>query len=121
MRLLVCGSRTIDDDDGAFSDELIRIHGGWDQEARIKTIIHGGARGADTLADNWAKAWNVPVEVYFADWDKHGKSAGYIRNKEMIDSKPDMVIAFWDGVSKGTKHTIDLARQNNIPLRIINI
>lgn len=53
-----------------------------------------------------------------ADWDKHGKSAGYKRNEEMARNA-DALIAFWDGKSKGTKHMIDIARECNLPARIV--
>jgi hypothetical protein len=71
-------------------------------------IVCGGARGADTLAENYAKQLGLPVKVFPADWDKHGKSAGYLRNQQMAEYA-DMLVAFWDGKSKGTKHMIDLA------------
>ena len=81
-------------------------------------LITGGAKGVDTWAEDWAKEHDhVPYEVYHADWNKHGRSAGYIRNKLMIE-KSDKLIAFWDGTSKGTKHTIDIAMGKNISVDI---
>jgi hypothetical protein len=57
-------------------------------------IIHGGAKGADTLADQWAITNWVKIEEYKPNWEKHGKAAGPIRNKQMLDEgKPDLVIA----------------------------
>lgn len=78
-------------------------------------ILHGGARGADRLADIIARALGFEVEVYPADWTL-GKYAGILRNLEMLDSKPDLVIAFWDGSSRGTKHTMDAAFKRGIPV-----
>lgn len=84
----------------------------------VSVIISGCARGADTLAIQYAKEFNIPVEEYPAEWDKYGKSAGYKRNKVMVD-KATAVIVFWDGESKGTKHTIDLTQAANKPLKIV--
>lgn len=84
----------------------------------VSTIISGCARGADTLAIQYAKEFNIPVEKYPAEWDKYGLSAGYRRNKIMVD-KATAIIVFWDGESRGTKHTIDLAQAANKPLKIV--
>lgn len=81
-------------------------------------IVSGGAKGADTLAERWAKENNIPTQIFYPDWNKHGKSAGIIRNKEIIKNA-DIVIAFWDGESKGTKHSISIAKQNGKELVII--
>ena len=71
-------------------------------------IVHGGAPGADSLADRWAKECNIPVKTYKADWKKYGKAAGPIRNKQMLDEeKPDYVIAFPGG--KGTQNMVEQA------------
>lgn len=58
------------------------------------------------------------IKQFPADWDTFGKGAGYIRNKEMA-GYADTCVCFWDGKSKGTKHMIDLAKKNGLPLRII--
>lgn len=81
-------------------------------------IICGKANGADTLGEKFAKENNYKIEYFPANWEKYGKSAGFIRNKEMIDIA-DAVIAFWNGESKGTENTISLAKEKNIPLRIV--
>lgn len=72
-------------------------------------VISGGARGVDIMAIELAYGRGLKTEVYRADWDAYGPSAGYIRNKVLVE-KCDEVVAFWDGKSKGTKHTIDIAR-----------
>ena len=82
------------------------------------TVISGGARGVDTTAENAAVALRLGVEVHPADWDRLGKSAGYIRNEKMVDAA-DRVVAFWDGESKGTKHSIDLALRKRKNLEVI--
>ncbi|MEK0346434.1 MAG: SLOG family protein [Nitrosopumilus sp.] len=73
-------------------------------------IISGGAEGADSLAENYATRKRLKCTVFKADWDVHGKSAGFIRNQLIVDAA-DIVVAFWDGVSKGTKDTLDKAHK----------
>lgn len=82
-------------------------------------IIHGAARGADKTADVAARRLNLPVHPCPADWDKHGKSAGPIRNRKMGDVGHGL-LAFWDGESRGTKDMIDYMRSLNKDVRIIN-
>lgn len=74
--------------------------------ASIDMIVSGGAKGVDELAIQYANKYNIKSTIYKADWKTHGKSAGYIRNKIIWDNS-DYIIAFWDGKSKGTKHTVD--------------
>ncbi len=76
----------------------------------ITQIISGGARGADKLAEKYAKIKNIPIKVYIPDWEKYGKGAGFIRNTQIVESA-DTVIAFWDTKSRGTKRSIELARK----------
>lgn len=83
-----------------------------DKYEDITCIISGGANGADRLADYYAQEKKIPFEAILPDWKKYGKSAGAIRNKQIVD-KSERVIAFWDGVSKGTKITIDMAKKSN--------
>ena len=68
-------------------------------------IISGDARGADALGAEWATHFQIPIQHFPAQWDKYGKSAGFIRNAEMGE-EADALIAFWDGKSKGTAHMI---------------
>ena len=81
-------------------------------------IISGKARGADSLGEIFGKEFNKEIIEFPANWEKYGKSAGYIRNEEMA-KYADACICFWDGKSKGTKSMIDLARKYNLKLRII--
>lgn len=102
MRILVCGGR--DYNDMATMTKVLNI---FDPIG----IVTGGAKGADTLAENWADKRDVPVSKYMADWGEYGKAAGFIRNKEMLlKEKPDLVIAFPGG--KGTKHMIKTAKEH---------
>ena len=80
-------------------------------------IVSGGARGADKLGERYANYYGYSIKQFIPDWDKFGKSAGYIRNSEMADYA-DALIAFWDGQSKGTEHMINLAKQGNLKVKI---
>jgi len=81
-------------------------------------IVSGGAKGADALGERFAKEHNLRIEVHPADWNKHGKAAGPIRNAEMADVA-DALIAFWDGESRGTKSMIELARLKGLSVRCV--
>lgn len=82
------------------------------------TIISGGAKGADSLAIEWAKARGVTYEVHPAQWDVHGKAAGPIRNQEMIDAGIDLLVAFPGG--RGTAHMISRCKLANIEVYEVN-
>lgn len=81
-------------------------------------IVSGKARGADSLGEKYANENGLNIMEFPADWDKHGKSAGYKRNLEMAENA-DALIAFWDGDSRGTKHMINIAKEKNLLIRII--
>ena len=81
-------------------------------------IISGAAKGADSLGEKYAKERGYIIDSHPAKWDKYGKSAGYRRNKEMVDIA-SAAICFWDGKSKGTKYTIDLCKEKRIPCKIV--
>lgn len=108
MKVLVCGSRTIDDP--AAISQAIEKSG-----LHPTHIISGGARGVDRLAEEYAAENGVEFIEYLADWDKYGKRAGFIRNYAMVGAA-DAVIAVWDGTSSGTKHSIELARSSGKPV-----
>jgi hypothetical protein len=83
--------------------DFTKIHG------LITKVVSGGAKGADTMAANFAKRFQIELIEFIPDWEKFGKSAGYRRNKDIVEAS-EAVIAFWDGQSKGTKHSIDIAK-----------
>ena len=89
----------------------------WREIGRFE-IVSGMARGADMLAYNLGKSANLAVHEFPADWDKHGKSAGYKRNTQMAEFS-DVLVAFWDGKSRGTKHMIDIAKQMQLDVRVV--
>ena len=117
MRVLVCGSRKQPDLDIIWEtlDALAKAE-------NIDCIIEGDAPGADRVAGHWAKRRKVDLYCYPADWDKYDKSAGFIRNKQMLDEgKPDLVLAFWDGKSPGTKNMIEQAEKAGVEVKVIRI
>jgi hypothetical protein len=108
MRVLVCGGRDYADS-VRVERELRKIH----RAFGIDCLIHGGARGADLLASVWATRGGILQECYSADWAKHGKRAGPIRNQRMLDEgKPAMVVAFPGG--RGTADMVARAEKAGI-------
>lgn len=82
------------------------------------SIVSGMAKGADALGYRLAEEYNIKVYEFPANWNKHGKRAGFVRNEEM-GNFADSLIAFWDGKSRGTKHMIDFMKQLNKPVTVI--
>ena len=85
----------------------------------IDKIVTGGAKGADLLAEHYARERNIPVEVFKPDW-KLGRHAGILRNKVIVD-RSDAVVAFWNGESYGTLSTIKHAKKTGKPVTIVII
>jgi hypothetical protein len=115
MRAIVCGGRDFDDSVMAYRylDMLHAIHG-------FEGLIVGGARGADTLAENWAYMRMVPYRRFPAQWKIYGnRRAGPIRNQQMLDQGPDMVIAFKGG--SGTAHMKRIAESAGVRVIDLNI
>lgn len=86
----------------------------------VEAIISGGAKGIDTLAAEYAKKNDVQLIEYRPDYAKHGRAATFIRNRQIIENS-DMVVAFWNGESRGTKYSIDYANKIGRKTLIINI
>ncbi|MDO1451324.1 DUF2493 domain-containing protein [Rhodocytophaga aerolata] len=84
----------------------------------LPLIISGGAKGADTLAEQYAKEKGIPTLIFKPDYEKYGKRAPRLRNKEIIDAC-QRVIAFWDGKSRGTVYTIKYALQKGLTVHCI--
>lgn len=82
-------------------------------------IVCGMARGADSLGERYAKQNNISIKYFPANWNASGKSAGYIRNEEMARYATNL-IAFWDGMSKGTKHMINLAQKYDLVVKVVS-
>jgi hypothetical protein len=101
VRVLVCGGRDFNNVAFIWS-RLDALH----EQKGFTHLIHGGARGADTIAGDWAKTKPIERYVCRADWDKYGKAAGPYRNARMLEWLPDLVVAF-----PGGRGTADMIRQ----------
>lgn len=118
MKIIIAGSRTIIDKhkiNVAISNGIKKLVP-FNKINEI-VVISGGAKGVDLEGEKWAESFNFPIKKIIPDWEKLGKKAGYIRNAEMV-KEADALIAIWDERSKGTKHTIDLAKKKKIPIYI---
>ena len=109
MNLLITGSRTFNDKTLLFS-ELDKLD--------FDILISGGAKGTDKLAEEYARVNNIPIDQHKPEYNKYGRGAPIVRNKEMVELC-DYVIAFWDEKSKGTKSTIDYAIKLNKETKIV--
>lgn len=110
MRVLVTGGRAFTNRTWVFR-VLDVIH----RHVPIQEILQGGARGVDAIADDWTETTERTRSVTFnADWDAHGVSAGPKRNQAMIDTKPDILVAFPGG--RGTADCTRRARAAGIPV-----
>lgn len=121
--LIIAGSRDYDDYQrmAYVTDRMLK---GIADAGMPVTIISGGARGADTLAERYAKERGFELNVMPADWDNLGKRAGYIRNRAMSDYVSQFsqkgMLCFWDGQSKGTRDNFSLAGDRGIPLKVLD-
>ena len=102
MKTAIVGTRTADDYEALKSilENLI---------PKPTEIISGGASGADKLAERYAKENSLLITILKPDWQTHGKSAGPIRNLEIV-ATCERLVALWNGESRGTKHSIETAR-----------
>lgn len=113
MRLAIIGSRSFKD----YYKLCIEVNKLRETE-EITTIISGGANGADYLGKKYSIDYYLGYKEYPAEWDKYGKSAGFRRNVDIVNDS-DIILAFWDGKSRGTKHSIDLATKSGKKVIII--
>jgi hypothetical protein len=113
--VLVCGSRELSGSD------WMRIYTRLEQLPDGTTVMHGDARGVDRKVEEFCRTLSIPCRAFPADWERYGKRAGHVRNAEMLDKGPELVLAFWDGHSKGTENVIREARIRGIPLEVIPI
>ncbi len=108
--VLVCGGRDYDDRENVFS-ALDALHA----EHHFTRVIHGGAMGTDFLAHEWASRNRIVVRTFMADWDRHGRGAGPIRNRQMlVEGRPDLMVAFPGG--KGTENMCSQATKAAVPV-----
>ena len=113
FRVIIAGGRD-------FTDYPL-LHKKCDVFFREKTpsvILSGVAKGADSLGVRYAKEKGIPVQEYPANWQKLGRRAGMVRNRQMLEDA-DALVAFWDGKSHGTANMISIAKEAGIPVRVV--
>ena len=113
MRAAIIGSRS-------FGDMSLLEKTLSDYVDEISEVVSGGARGADSLGAAWAKSRGIPTNIFLPEWDKYGRGAGFVRNKLIVENS-DVVFAFWDGMSKGTKSSMDMAQMIGKKIIVIRI
>ena len=109
MKLAIIGSRTlrIDDLEKYLPED-------------VTEIVSGGAKGIDTDAKNYAVKNNIKLTEFLPDYKRYGRGAPLKRNIQIIEYA-DIVIAFWDGKSRGTKFVIDNCKKKNVPVKVVHI
>lgn len=122
IKVIVAGSRTADNFELVEKSLMMYFKEHKLHRADVE-IISGTARGADQLGEQFADKYNLKLTKFPADWNKYGKSAGYIRNEQMAKyaAQNGILFAFWDGQSKGTNHMINLAKKYNLEIIVISI
>jgi hypothetical protein len=108
MKVIIAGSRSITD-----SLKVLAAVNQFPYD--ITQVVSGGAAGVDRLGEELAELIEIPVMRFPADWKKHGKSAGILRNEEM-GRYADALIAIWDGSSRGTSHMISFMKKLGKPV-----
>ena len=124
LRVIIAGSRDFSDYE-LLKKSAIEIITKKTMLPDLTRIISGGARGADILGERFANEMGLEISRFIPDWDGLGKRAGYVRNAEMAkfaveDDNDGMLIAFWDGKSRGTKHMIDLAKRYGLEVHVVS-
>jgi predicted Rossmann fold nucleotide-binding protein DprA/Smf involved in DNA uptake len=112
MKLAVIGSRK-------FTNEALLRHHLDELRPQLEAIVSGGARGADQMAERWAKDHGIETVIFLPDYDKFGRSAPLQRN-HLIVAESDAVLAFLEGESRGTRYTIKVAEKANKPVTIVD-
>lgn len=116
-RVIVCGSRTFEDRKLCFETLNQVLDGVTDVE-----IVSGHAKGADMFGEEYGDLHGFKVSIFKPDWKMYGRGAGPVRNRRMLEyalEEEAVVIAFWDGKSKGTKNMIDLADKAGADVKVI--
>ena len=113
MKVIIAGSRSVTSQSTVF--EILNM-----VNIDVTEVVSGTASGVDKIGEEWATQHGIAIKEFPADWDKFGKRAGYIRNEQMAEYA-DALIAVWDGVSPGTKHMIDIARNKDLSVYVIMV
>lgn len=114
IKLAIVGSRTFDDQ-SIFDKVMSKL----EEKYEIETIVSGGAKGADSFGEKWADSHDINKQIFYPDWERYGKRAGFLRNIDIIKNC-DVCVAFWDGKSHGTKHDIDLCDEYGKVCYVVN-
>jgi hypothetical protein len=125
MRIIIAGGRDFSDYELLHKecDRIIKSLLEWEEVKPEIEVVSGTANGADLMGENWARQHRINVKRFTPNWNGLGKRAGYVRNEQMaLYAKEDngVLIAFWDGKSKGTKYMIDLAKKHGLKVFVIN-
>lgn len=115
MRVIIAGSRTFNAYDFLCQILDVKLH----SKTEEIEIVSGGAKGADQLGERYARERGYPIKLFPANWAEYGKMAGPIRNNEMANYS-DLLIAFWDGKSSGTKNMIEAAYSHSMKVVVIH-
>ena len=118
MRIVIAGSRGFED--YALLEQTLGLI--LDEQIEPVELVSGHAKGADLLAETYAKENGLPIRIIKPDWKAYRRAAGPIRNRQMLDyakEESPLVVAFWDGKSKGTRNTIETAKSLGIPVKTI--
>ncbi len=116
FRVIIAGTRDFKDYEllKSYCDYMLSRKA---QSGEEIVIISGGATGADTLGEQYAKERGYSLQQFPAQWEKYGKRAGPMRNKEMAENA-DALIAYWNGESRGTKNMIEEAKKRGLIVAI---
>lgn len=110
MRIAIIGSRTFGD--GRLLDRVMSEY-----RDRVTLIVSGGAAGADMLGAGWADRNGIEKRIFLPVASDRGRGF-HVRNRQIVDHS-DLIVAFWDGFSTGTQHTLNYARKRGVPMRIV--
>ena len=111
MRIGVIGSRAFNDVE-LLNRELDKYLD------KVSVIVSGGAKGADKLGEMWALQNNITTEIFDPEFKSFGRGAYRMRNIEIVRNS-DLIIAFWDGKSKGTDQTVGIAKKAGVPVMVV--
>ena len=111
MKIVIAGSRS-------FHDYQLLCQTLAPDKSRITQVLTGGARGADQLGYRWAWKHAIKHQLFRADWERFGQSAGTRRNHQMAQAG-DLLVCFWDGGSTGSAHMINCMQQLGKPCVIV--
>lgn len=128
IRLIIAGSRDFNDyellkkevDEYLFEEVICTHYPDLTEETAVVEIVSGGARGADKLGEKYADGRGLPFKRFIPDWEKHKKSAGYIRNEEMAKYS-NYCIIFNLARSKGSVHMENIAKKYKLGLKVVNL